>query len=82
MVFIIVSPEKTETHEIAWFEAHTLSGNMVIQPKHAPTILLLEPGKELLFCLKSGKQESIMIPRGIVEVTRDKATVIINKPLT
>jgi F0F1-type ATP synthase epsilon subunit len=82
MVLIIVSPEKTETHEIVWFEAHTLSGNMVIQPKHAPTILLLQPGKELVFCLKNGKQESIMVPRGIVEVTRTQATIIINKPLT
>jgi F0F1-type ATP synthase epsilon subunit len=82
MELIIVSPEKTEQYEIAWFEAHTISGSFVIQPKHAPTILLLSPGKELLFCLKSGKQESIMVPRGIVEVTRLRSTVIINKPLT
>ncbi len=82
MIFTIISPEKTEMHEIAWFEVYTLSGNMVIQPKHAPTILLLTPNKELLFCLKNGKQESILIPQGIVEVTRDQATLIINKPLT
>ena len=81
MELVIISPESSQTHEIAWFEAHTATGSFVILPKHAPMILILAPGRELIFGLKSGKQDSVIIPRGIVEITRTRATVLINKPL-
>lgn len=77
----IISPEQTVVHSVVWVEAETIAGNFVIQPGHAPTILLLSPNKELSFCLINGKQESILVPRGILEVSRDAATLIINQPL-
>lgn len=77
----IVSPQETKTHTILWLEALTSDGSFVIQPGHAPTILVLLPNKEMTFGLKNGKRESIMVSRGILEVGRRKATLLINQPL-
>ena len=77
----IISPEQTVTHSVAWVEVETIAGNFVIHPGHAPTILLLSPDKELNFCLINGKQESLLVPRGIVEVSRTAVTLIINQPV-
>lgn len=81
MELIIISPEGSQTHTVAWIEVHTATGSCVILPEHAPMILALEPGRELLFCLDNGKQDALIVPRGIMEVTRTRTTVIINKPL-
>lgn len=77
----IISPEQTVIHSVAWVEAKTIAGNFVIQPGHAPTILLLSPDKELIFCLINGKQESLLVPRGILDISRTTVTLIINQPL-
>jgi F0F1-type ATP synthase epsilon subunit len=77
----IISPEQTITHSVAWVEVETIAGNFVIQPGHAPTILLLSPDKELIFCLINGKQESLLVPRGIMQVSRTAVTLIINQPV-
>lgn len=77
----IISPEQTVTHSVAWIEVDTIAGNFVIQSGHAPTILLLSPDKELIFCLVNGKRESLLVPRGILEVSREVITLIINQPL-
>lgn len=75
----IISPEQTESFNVAWIEINTPTGNFVIQQGHAPTILILSPEKLLNFCLDSGKKESRMIKRGIIEIGRDKATLLVNK---
>jgi len=77
----ITSPEKTEIFTTEWIEAFTPSGSFVIQKGHAPTVLILSPGKPLLFGLKDKTEKSVTIPRGILEITRTKAVVLINKPL-
>jgi len=77
----IISPEQTLIHPVAWVEAETIAGSFVIQPGHAPTILLLSPDKELIFCLINGKQESLVVPRGILEVSRTTVTLIIHQPV-
>jgi F0F1-type ATP synthase epsilon subunit len=41
--------------------------------------LVLSPNEEIVFRLKNGKEESIMVTSGIVEVTREKSTVIIHE---
>jgi F0F1-type ATP synthase epsilon subunit len=77
----IISPEQTVVHAVTWVEVETIAGNFVIQPGHAPTILLLAPHKELNFGLINGKQESLLVPRGIIEVSRTTITLIINQPV-
>lgn len=81
MELYITSPEKTEVFTTEWIEAFTPSGSFIIQQGHAPTILILSPGKPLLFGFKDKTEKSITIPRGILEVTRTKVVALINKPL-
>ncbi|HRN78404.1 MAG TPA: hypothetical protein PLU71_04135 [Candidatus Dependentiae bacterium] len=77
----ITSPEKTQIFEVEWVEAFTPTGSFIIQPGHAPTILMLSPGKKLIFGLKNNTEQSITIPRGILEVTRTQVIALINKPI-
>lgn len=72
----LISPTKTETFSIAWIEINTPAGNFVIQSGHAPTILTLEPHQPITFCLDSGKKNSITVLRGVIEITRETATII------
>ena len=75
----VISPMRTMQYNVAWLEINTNVGNFIIQKGHAPTLLVLAPNQEIIFRLKNGKQESITIPNGIVEITREQATVVINE---
>jgi F0F1-type ATP synthase epsilon subunit len=79
MNLTIITPLRTLTYNVAWLEINTDVGNFVIQKGHAPALLVLAPNKEVVFRLKSGKQESMIVSGGIVEVTRDLATVVIQE---
>ena len=77
MKLIIISILQTIEHEIAWVEANTPLGNFVIQPNHAPLMLLLSAQKECLYCLSTGKQESFIPERGgILRITPQEITAI------
>jgi len=78
MILRIISPTYNKEVSIAWLELNTDVGNFVIQPGHEPVVLILEKQKEMKYCLTTGKQESIMIARGIVDIHRTHATVIIS----
>ena len=78
MELTIITPKRTQTHTIAWVEVNTTEGNFVIKPGHAPIIAILAPDQPLIFCLITGKQESFLIPQGILETTRTHVTVLIN----
>ncbi len=75
----ILSPKQQRTYKIAWIELTTPVGNFVIQPDHAPMVLTLSPDHAITFGLKSGKQESLMIPRGIVEISRTSVLVLMHE---
>ena len=75
----VVTPQHIQKYTVTWIDLYTPEGNLVIQPNHTPIILILSPGKEVTFCLKNGKQESIMVSQGIIEVMRTYATLLINK---
>ncbi len=79
MDFRIITPQETHIHAVAWIEVNTPNGNFVIQPGHAPTILILSPGKEISFRLVNGKQEAFFVERGILEITRNSAILLVNK---
>lgn len=74
----ILSQTKSEEHEVVWVEANTLEGNFVIQKGHAATALVLEAQKELLYGLKTGKQDSIKLEKGgILHVTPELVTALL-----
>lgn len=78
MELIIITPEKKEKYDVAWVECNTPTGNYVIQPGHAPTILVLSPEKPFIFSLKNGKQEVIMVKRAIAQIARTQVTVLLS----
>ena len=78
MQLILVSPEKKETVEIAWLELNTPSGNYIIQYGHAPMALALSPKQPLVYAHKNGKEEILMVERGIAEITRSQITILLS----
>ena len=79
MKLSLITPFSKRVLEIAWLELNTPVGNFVILHGHAPTILTLSPQKKVTFCLSSGKQESFIVHRGIAEINRETATIIMDK---
>ncbi len=59
-------------YEISWLELDTTTGNYVIQPGHAPMILILTPDSKVTCCLvRNGEQKLFIIRDGIVHIKRD-----------
>lgn len=79
MKLIISTPDYHSTFSIAWLEINTPTGNYVIQQGHVPTIMNLEGKQPLTFRLKSGKQESIMVRQGIINIDRNEATIVMTE---
>lgn len=74
----IVAPDQTHKYQVVWIELNTVVGNMIVQPGHAPMVVLLAPHKPITYRMRTGKQETITPRQGVAEITRDKTTVIIN----
>lgn len=79
MQLTIITPTKKDTLDVAWVECNTPTGNYVIQPGHAPTILALSPKQPLIFALKNGKEEVVMVQQGIAQITRNNVTVLLSQ---
>ncbi len=79
MTLHIVCPSYNKKVEIVWLELNTDIGNFVIQPGHAPTVLILSKDKKVTYCLTTGKQESLDVTHGIVDIERTQATMIISE---
>ena len=75
----IIRPLSKQEFSVVWLELNTPEGNFVIQPKHAPMVLTLSPNKDVIFCLKNGKQQSITVQYGVAEITREKTTILLNE---
>ncbi len=75
----IITPQSKQTFVITWLELHTGVGNFVIQPGHAPMIVTLMPKQPIIFMLAGGKQKSLIINKGVVEITRSTATALIDE---
>lgn len=74
----LISPTKSVVYQVVWIEVNTPNGNYLIQPQHAPTTLILEAQKPLLFCFPTGKQETFTPEKnGILHITRTNATALI-----
>lgn len=73
----LIGPTNAQSMEINWLEVQTLEGSFVIQPGHAPMIVLLAPNKELSMELQDGSITLMTIAGGILEVTRTYLTLIL-----
>lgn len=77
MEFKLIGPTSSQSIAINWLEVQTLHGNFVIQPGHAPTIVLLAPNKEISMELHDGSVTVMTIAGGILEVTRTVLTLLL-----
>jgi len=76
----IVTPEKLAfSDEIDSVVVPGGEGELGILPSHAPIVSTLQPGE--LRYLKAGKEISLAIGTGIVEVSRDRVSVITDMAL-
>lgn len=75
----IVTPKSKKSIAVNWLELNTPEGNLIIQTGHAPTVLTLLPGKEIIYEHANGKKENMTIQDGLVHVNRTSATIIINR---
>ncbi len=73
----IITPVSKKSIAVAWIEVYTSVGGLVIQPGHAPLITSLKENSQVTICLKSGKIETIDVPRGLFSVNRKEASIII-----
>lgn len=79
MQLTILTPQSKREVKIAWIEIETSAGNMVIQPGFAPAIFTLISGKQIIFSLDNGKQETLIGSGGIFEVNRSVAILLLNE---
>lgn len=78
----ILSPFKQEKYEqVEWVELQTDIGSFVIQEGHAPTILMLQEKKPIIF-KQNKKVKKAMIQSGIADITREQVTILIQKEQT
>jgi len=75
----VINPEQEKKFNIKWVEVETPVGNFVIHAGHAPTLLTLLPNHDVFFQLTTGQSESMHISQGIIEVTRERATIILSE---
>ena len=73
----IITTRRVLEHEIDWVELNTPAGNMVIQQGHAPLMIELSSGHELLYQTQDGAHESIMIVQGVAHVTRYEVKILL-----
>ncbi len=76
MKLIISTPFSYKKFSIAWLEINTPTGNYVIQRGHAPMIITLSSDQLIIFRLKSGKEESMIVRQGVVTIERESATIV------
>lgn len=73
----IVTTRRVVEHDIDWVELNTPAGNMVIQQGHAPVMIELSSGHELLYQTTMGVRESLMIVQGIAHITRYEVKILL-----
>ena len=76
MILNIVTPQTSTEHQIAWLELSTPNGSFTVYRGHAPTIVSLKPFSQLIFKLKTGKQQNMTIRDGVAHITREKIEIL------
>lgn len=76
----IISPAKSSIIEVVWIEINTPTGNFILQNNYTPTTFILSENKQFLYCFKTGKQESLSLPKGgILEVRKSEIIALLKE---
>ena len=78
MILYIITPTLSIEHHIAWLDINTSTGSLIIHQGHAPAVFPITPYSQLVFKLKTGKEQMITVLHGVVHVTRDSIEAIIS----
>jgi F0F1-type ATP synthase epsilon subunit len=81
MNLTLLSPRSSRIVHVSWIEIEALSGNLVIQPGHAPEYIVLKPNSAVAWALESGAIERITIVQGFADVKRDSVVIILDREL-
>ena len=73
----IITTQRVIEHEVFWIELNTPAGNMIVQQGHAPMMIELQSGHELLYQKEDGAQDSIMITQGIAHIMRHEVKILL-----
>lgn len=78
----ILMTSNHQSHTIDWCELSTVTGDIVIQPGHAPTVVRLKPDSTVRYLLAHHESPSnITISAGIAHITRTSITIIATQSL-
>lgn len=69
-----------QSHSVDWCELPAVTGDMVVQPGHAPTVVRLKPHSTIRYLLtRHESPQSITISSGIAHITRTSITIIVTQ---
>lgn len=77
MILKIITTQRMVEHDVDWVELNTPVGNMIIQQGHAPMIIELSSGHELLFQSTGGATESFLVVQGVAHITRYEVKILL-----
>lgn len=75
----IISQHYQKKHQISWISVTTSNGSLVIQNNHAPLIASIAEKTECSFLVDNDTIETLLIQKGIIEVTRTCVILLINE---
>lgn len=78
MHFAIITPTAKRTMMVTWLEVETLTGNLVIEPGYAPSIIMLKPESNISVGFANNTTETFIQQSGILHVTRDSAQLLVD----
>ena len=81
MELSIVGINQNKKFAVKWVELQTKVGNFIIQSGHRPMVVELQANSQVRFCLDSSKQDKVDISAGIVHITRESISILIDSQL-
>jgi F0F1-type ATP synthase epsilon subunit len=79
MLLSIVTPQQPRALSVAWLEVETPTGNLVIQPGHAPLVTLIKKNSTCTIAFGDGSLEQIEVFGGILHVRKAEIMLIIEE---
>ena len=77
MDLVIASATSHQEQAVSWVSFDTTEGNFTVLNGHAPAVWVLKPRSALVLGFADERQETVLVPGGVVEVTRTGVQVLV-----
>lgn len=77
MTLTVITPTSAVEYAIAWLEITTPTGSFTIYRGHTPMIVPITPFSQLMFKLKTGKQQTVTVQQGVAHITRESVEALV-----